>query len=99
MAKTINRLNQIEHFKLCTWLQKQILCTEDTLTSLAVRASVELGMNILASNMKAALSTVGISLPRISKRTVEEKLDILASAVAALYKSLGVKVPDELSGL
>jgi hypothetical protein len=96
--KTIDRIGQVEFFKLCTVLNEIDLNGVDSLPKLADKLSKVYGRKIGPSTASDALTATGKKLDKVQVE-VSDAQAIIARTLTALLIKLSEPVPDELRRL
>jgi hypothetical protein len=99
-GKVVNRLSVKQIFELCRYLEdlQPTFDTSTTRESLAIKASEHFQLTINQFNIKTALETAEIELPKPPKTEVQ-RIAIIKAAIENVYESLEMALPAEWKDL
>jgi hypothetical protein len=96
--KTIDRIGQVEFFKLCTTLNEMDMIGIDTMTKLSEKLTKAFGRKISVSTAEDALKATGKKLDKVQVEVTDAQ-SVIARTLTALLIKLSEPVPEELRRL
>ncbi len=96
--KTIDRIGQVEFFKLCTVLNELDMVGIDSLVKLAAKLTKAFGRKISTSTAEDALKATGKKLDKVQVDVSDAQV-VIARTLTALLIKLSEPVPEELRRL
>ena len=98
-SKTINKISQVQFFKLCTWLQAADVKEAHSYQWIADRASVAIGATVSPSTVREAYTATDLELPERLRAPAVEPHVYVARELAAFMRKLGENPSEELMAI